>query len=222
MLHDFVIGSDYLDWQETYAAHRQCQQGVESWSNRYLTVLRSDDKGFDKELTDEQWMIIAPLFQETSCLLGRYGRPRRTSRHVLNGILWRLRRGARWQDLPKRFPAVQTCHTKFKQWVGDGTLRRVLELLAGDLEKRGEVNLAEGFVDGTYFFVKERNESQAPQSGGKIAPLWVWQTFMLLISPATRRLLLHTRSPLAKKIFSKTYTANHSNNRARRIDAVPL
>jgi len=35
---------------------------------------------------------------------------------VLNGILWVLRTGAPWHDLPERYPSYQTCHRRFQQW----------------------------------------------------------------------------------------------------------
>jgi len=63
------------------------------------------------------------------------------SRIAINGIIWILRSGARWQDLPKDFPSYQTCHRRFQQWVTDGTLRKILEVLARDLEERGEIDL---------------------------------------------------------------------------------
>ncbi|MGE5445529.1 MAG: transposase, partial [Ignavibacteriales bacterium] len=61
-----------------------------------------------EELTDEQWAIIKPLIPHSPrCQDGR-GRPWRDNREVLNGILWILRSGARWKDLPERFPPYQT------------------------------------------------------------------------------------------------------------------
>ena len=36
---------------------------------------------------------------------------------VLNGILWRLRTGAPWKDLPERYPTYQTCHRRFQKWI---------------------------------------------------------------------------------------------------------
>ena len=65
-----------------------------------------------EELTDEQWFLIAPLFEKANVIQTR-GRPARPAREVLNGILWILRSGARWQDLPDRFPPYQTCHRRF-------------------------------------------------------------------------------------------------------------
>ena len=62
-----------------------------------------------EELSDIQWTIIEPLIPKPPSREDRKGRPRRSDREVLNGILWILRSGARWYDLPERFPPYQTC-----------------------------------------------------------------------------------------------------------------
>jgi transposase len=69
------------------------------------------------DLTDQQWTIIEPLFEEKRRPDGR-GRPWRDARAVLNGVLWVLRTGAPWHDLPDRYPPYQTCHRRFQQWCG--------------------------------------------------------------------------------------------------------
>ena len=66
------------------------------------------------DLTDPQWTIIEPLFEEKRRPDGR-GRPWRDTRAVLNGVLWVLRTGAPWHDLPDRYPPYQTCHRRFQQ-----------------------------------------------------------------------------------------------------------
>ncbi|TKD01559.1 transposase, partial [Polyangium fumosum] len=40
-----------------------------------------------------------------------------------------MRTGARWADLPERYPPYQTCHRRFQQWSKDGTLERILYAL---------------------------------------------------------------------------------------------
>ena len=82
-----------------------------------------------EELTDEQRALIAPLFEKADEIQTR-GRPPRQARQVLNGVLRILRSGARWADLPERFPPDQTYHRRFQQWVKDGRLKKVLETLA--------------------------------------------------------------------------------------------
>ncbi len=60
-----------------------------------------------EELTDEQWAILAPLIPEPPRREDKRGRPWRDTREVMNGVLWILRSGARWQDLPDRFPPTR-------------------------------------------------------------------------------------------------------------------
>jgi transposase len=76
----------------------------------------------------------------------------------MNGILWILRSGARRKDMPGRFPPYQTCHRRFQTRARDGTLRRILEALAEDLRVRGEIDLSECFIDGTFIVKKEGSE----------------------------------------------------------------
>jgi len=87
-----------------------------------------------EELTDEQWALIEPMIPELPRREDGRGRLWKDTREVMNGVLWILRSGASWQDLPDRFPPYQTCHRRFQQWVREGTLRKVLEALAQDLE----------------------------------------------------------------------------------------
>ncbi|MEV4293932.1 transposase [Microbispora rosea] len=49
------------------------------------------------------------------------------SLQVIDGILWRLRMGAPWRDVPERYGPCQTCYERFKRWDQDGTWARFLE-----------------------------------------------------------------------------------------------
>ena len=69
------------------------------------------------ELTDEAWARVEPLLPEGGWRGGRW----REHRMVTNGILWKLRTGAPWRDLPERYGAWQTSHSK-----GGSKLRTVL------------------------------------------------------------------------------------------------
>ncbi len=118
-----------------------------------------------EELTDEQWAVIEPLIPEPPRREDGRGRPWKDTREVMNGVLWILRSGARWQDLPERFPPYQTCHRRFQQWSRDGTLRRALEALAEDLRARGELDLSECFIDGTFIVAKKGAAGGKDQAG---------------------------------------------------------
>ena len=74
------------------------------------------------ELTDEAWERIVPLLPEN----GRRGKQWRDHREVVNGILWKLRTGSPWRDLPERYGPWQTCYERFSRWRRDGTWERLL------------------------------------------------------------------------------------------------
>ena len=161
-----------------------------------------------EELTDEQWALIEPLIPELPRRDDGRGRPWRDTREVMNGVLWILRSGARWQDLPDRFPPYQTCHRRFQQWVREGTLRTVLEALAQDLKERGDLDLSECFIDGTFVVAKKGDLEWERPSGAKVRSSWRWQTALVFLSPSTRRLLARMKSPLSKQLSLKFLPLN--------------
>src|SRR5436190_6347765 len=127
------------------------------------------------DLTDAQWAILAPLLPKPRVRRDGRGRPWRDPRDVLNGILWVLRTGAPWKDLPGRYPSYQTCHRRFQRWVDNGTLRRVLKALARDLHARGGLDLSETFIDGVRRKRTVRRQDQArqrDQDHGPGRPRW--------------------------------------------------
>jgi transposase len=135
------------------------------------------------DLTDAQWAILEPLLPKPRLRRDRRGRPWRDPRDVLNGILWVLRTGAPWKDLPPRYPSYQTCHRRFQKWVDNGTLRRVLKALARDLHARGGLDLSETFIDGTFASAKKKGGVSAKPSVAKAPRSWPWQTALVFLSP---------------------------------------
>lgn len=75
------------------------------------------------ELTEAAWSAIAPLLPTSG---GRRGGQWRDHRTVINGILWKLRTGAPWRDLPERSGPWQTCADRLYRWRRDGTWDRML------------------------------------------------------------------------------------------------
>jgi transposase len=84
------------------------------------------------DLSQAQWEILQPVFVEPRRADGK-GRPWKDARAVLNGVLWILRTGAPWQDLPSRYPPYQTCHRRFQQWQQDGRFEVILQNLGRGL-----------------------------------------------------------------------------------------
>ena len=65
------------------------------------------------ELAKEQWDRIEPIITAAISAKDHRGRKPREAREVFDGILWILRTGAPWKDLPPRYPPFQTCHRRF-------------------------------------------------------------------------------------------------------------
>ncbi|WP_342107768.1 transposase [Methylobacterium sp. SI9] len=78
------------------------------------------------ELTDAQWDQIAPLLPPQK---PRTGRPAEDHRQVLDGMLWILRTGAPWEDLPARYGPVGRVSSRFYRWRKAGVFDRVLKRL---------------------------------------------------------------------------------------------
>ena len=146
-----------------------------------------------EELSDEQWAIIELLLGEMPRRSDGRGRPWRDNREVINGILWILRTGAPWADLPDRFPPYQTCHRRFQTWVKDGTLHKVLTSLAADLQERGKFDLSECFIDGTFVSAKKGGAESAIPSGARVRNSWQWQMALVFLSPFTQQVLRRTK-----------------------------
>jgi transposase len=149
------------------------------------------------DLTNEQWTVLEPLIGELPKRTDGRGRPWRSSREVLNGILWILRTGAQWADLPERHPSYQTCHRRFQRWVRDRTYERILEALARDLKERGKLDLSECFIDGTFVVAKKGGHTWDRPSGAKVRSSWQWQTVLVFLSP-----LVPPRLRLTKLLLS--------------------
>jgi transposase len=136
------------------------------------------------DLTDAQWEILEPLFRHRRRPDGR-GRPPKEARAVLNGVLWVLRTGAPWHDLPSRYPPYQTCHRRFQQWQRSGRLLRVLQRLAEDLRDRGKLDLSEAFIDASFSSAKKGAPPSALLAAVRAAKSWRLATAMVFLSPSS-------------------------------------
>lgn len=106
------------------------------------------------ELTDKQWSLIEDLFPwEPPAPQG--GRPKAKPRACFNGIMWVLRTGARWKDLPEKYPPKSTCHDRLKEWSESGLFDQALERLLRALEESEILDLTETFADGTFASAKK-------------------------------------------------------------------
>ena len=151
------------------------------------------EEGFLMELTDVQWAIIETLLPKAKSGSGRKGRPRRDDRGILEGILWILRTGARWKDMPIEFPPYQTCHDRFTEWVDSKTIDRILRALLADLQERGKIDLSEAFIDGTFASAKKGAVTLVQQSAEKGPRSWQLRSARVVLSPSGLEVLHHMK-----------------------------
>ena len=89
------------------------------------------------EVTDEQWGLIQAILPKRAA---KTGRPPSDPRLMLNGILWILRTGSPWRDLPERFGPWQTVYDHFAKWRALGAYDRILEALHIRLDAEGTID----------------------------------------------------------------------------------
>jgi transposase len=97
-------------------------------------------------LTDAAWAQLAPLLPPQK---PRTGRPAKAHRAVVEGILWVLRTGAPWRDLPERFGPWHPIASRFYRWVAGGVWDRVLAALQRRADVAGALDWRTHDVDGT-------------------------------------------------------------------------
>jgi transposase len=81
------------------------------------------------ELSDAQWDRIAGLLPAERGVMGPPSKPNRT---MVNAMLWVVRTGAPWRDLPERFGPWKSVYTRFSRWQRRGVWKRVFDQLARD------------------------------------------------------------------------------------------
>ena len=85
------------------------------------------------ELSEAQWARIAPLLPGKAADPGRTGSDNRL---FVNGVLWVLRSGAHWRDLPERYGKWKTAHKRFTRWAAAGVWERVFADLIKDRDNQ--------------------------------------------------------------------------------------
>lgn len=147
------------------------------------------------DLTQAQWQVLEPLLPPAKVRDDGRGRPWRDPQDVLNGILWVLRTGAPWKDLPDRYPPYQTCHRRFQSWCRSGVMETILKVLAQDLKDRGGLDLSECFIDATFVSAKKGALPLVKPSVARAPRSWQWQTLMVFLSPYPQQVLARMKSP---------------------------
>jgi len=81
------------------------------------------------ELSEGQWRRLEPLLPGR---LGMVGRPAEDNRRFVNGVLWVIRSGMRWADLPERYGKYKSVHKRFLRLADRGVWDRLFDDLVAD------------------------------------------------------------------------------------------
>lgn len=115
-----------------------------------------------------QWARLCPLLPPQRPQIGR---PARDHRTLLSAILWVLRTGAPWRDLPERYGPWSTAWNRFRRWSATGVWQRVLRALQRDADRDGTLDWQTHYVDGT---VVRAHQHAAGAVGGQDGEALGW------------------------------------------------
>ena len=121
------------------------------------------------KLTNEQWKKIEKLLPK-SISSKKGGRPWADNREVFEGILWILRTGAPWADLPKRYPSPSTCWRRLKLWEEQDVWLDAWRAFLSDLDEKGQLDWSEAFVDGSFAPAKKGANASARPRRSAVSP----------------------------------------------------
>jgi transposase len=153
------------------------------------------------KLTDAQWREIEPFIPKAEVAEKTNGRRWISARSVLDGILWVLKTGARWKDLPKDYPSYQTCHRRFQKWAESGVFHGIIQALVRDLEQRGKIDLTETYIDATYVDAQKGGGVSVKPNVVTGPRSWQSQIVGLFLSPLALRVLHDMRVNSLKERF---------------------
>ena len=103
-------------------------------------------------VTDELWRVVEPLLPEVKRRYRYPGRRRIDDRRVLTGILFVLRTGISWPDLPQEMGcgSGMTCWRRLKEWQEQGVWRRLHEVLLAKLHAADRIDWSRAVIDSSH------------------------------------------------------------------------
>lgn len=96
-----------------------------------------------KKLADEQWDYIRPLLPPTA----KEGKPRADDRRTINAILFVLKTGIPWNDLPNEYGDDSTANRRLRRWENQGVWKRIMDALLSDGYSDGKLSIDNLSVD---------------------------------------------------------------------------
>jgi transposase len=91
---------------------------------------------YSSSLCDEEWAILEPLLLEILPQKKQTRPANWTKREIVDSILYQLKNGCNWSDLPKDLPPDSTVYWHYKQWREAGVIETLMELLHGEVRQQ--------------------------------------------------------------------------------------
>ncbi len=86
---------------------------------------------YASSLSDQEWAVLEPLLDDILPPKKRTRPSNWSRRELLDGVLYQLKNGCNWSDLPRDLPPYSTVYWHYKQWRDSGALDRLMETLHG-------------------------------------------------------------------------------------------
>jgi len=135
-------------------------------------------------LSDTQWQKIEPLLPKLK--RRKRGRPPKDNRVVLEGILWVLKTGARWRDIPREIGVSgSVCWKRLRRWDEQGVWLRIWRAFLSELDQRGRLDWEESFLDGSFAPAKKGATESAKPSVERAQSGWWWSTAKVFLWQAS-------------------------------------
>lgn len=132
-------------------------------------------------LTDEQWKKVEPLLPEFP--RSAKGGPKPiNNRDCFEGILWVLRSGARWKDLPDSYPSASTCWRRLRDWEECDVWLTLWRVFLAELDEQGKLDWEQVFADGSFAPAKKGASAWEKPNVEKVRSGWWWQTARVFLS----------------------------------------
>jgi len=144
-------------------------------------------------LSDEQWDKVKDLLPEPKRRCDGKGRPWASNRACFEGILWVLRTGARWRDMPNRYPSGVTCWRRLRDWEERDVWLDAWRALLGTLDRRGLLRWEETFMDGSFAPAKKGAKQSGKRSVVRARSGWYWSTAKVFLWEHSSRLPRRTK-----------------------------
>ena len=137
---------------------------------------------FKSELTYEQWQFIEPCLPQLK--RGKGGPKPIDNRACFEGILWVLRSGARWRDLPPSYPSPSTCWRWLQFWEEHGAWLKAWRKFLSQLDQNSLLNWEEVFSDGSFAPAKKGDPKSGKPSEVRVQSGWWWSMARVFLSEA--------------------------------------